>query len=136
MREKVYLSNIEDYSNKLKENKKKYFKVAWIRATFFISSVLLFIFLYKSERLIAIFAALLLIVMFLIYVKISLRIKARIKLLKELVNINQKEYNACLGDFSFFDGGEEYINYDHSFSYDLDFFGRGSVFQFINRTCT
>ena len=38
--------------------------------------------------------------------------------------------------FSDFDGGKEFLNPSHFNSYDLDLFGNGSVFQFINRTST
>jgi len=39
-----------------------------------------------------------------------------------------------LRDFT--DAGEEYINQEHPYSFDLDIFGRGSLFQWINSTFT
>lgn len=48
----------------------------------------------------------------------------------------QNEINGLDYDFSNFDGADEYINAEHSFSLDLDLFGNRSFFQSINRTVT
>lgn len=40
------------------------------------------------------------------------------------------------GDFSAFDDGERYIDPHHPFTYDLDIFGKESLYQRINRTAT
>ncbi|MBO4771712.1 MAG: hypothetical protein J5595_04140, partial [Bacteroidales bacterium] len=39
-------------------------------------------------------------------------------------------------DNSAFDGGNDFVDSAHNFSYDLDIFGRNSIFQMVNRTCT
>ena len=48
----------------------------------------------------------------------------------------ENELKAIDYDFSPFDGGAEYIDGNHSFSLDLDLFGKRSFFQSINRTVT
>lgn len=53
-----------------------------------------------------------------------------------LSQINARESSALSGDLSFFGAGTEYISPDHSFSNDVDLFGRSSLFQFLNRTVT
>lgn len=40
------------------------------------------------------------------------------------------------GDFSAFDDGERYVDPHHPFTYDLDIFGKESLYQRINRTAT
>lgn len=40
------------------------------------------------------------------------------------------------GDFSCFDDGERYVDAHHPFTFDLDVFGKDSLFQRINRTVT
>ena len=40
------------------------------------------------------------------------------------------------GDFSPFETGDEYIDSDHSYSYDLDLFGKNSLFNCMNRSVT
>ncbi len=53
-----------------------------------------------------------------------------------LIAINANELNALQGDFSAFEDGTEYLDPGHEFTYDLDIFGKKSLFQFLNRTCT
>lgn len=40
------------------------------------------------------------------------------------------------GDFSCFEDGEQYVDAHHPFTFDLDVFGKDSLFQRINRTVT
>jgi hypothetical protein len=55
---------------------------------------------------------------------------------ENLIRINQNELNALDGDYSAFDGGNEWINPKHDFSGDVDLFGEDSVFRYLNRTVT
>lgn len=51
-----------------------------------------------------------------------------------LAEINRLEMKCLDGDFSGFKTGEEYAERDHPYSYDLDIFGKASLFQYICRT--
>jgi ABC-type multidrug transport system fused ATPase/permease subunit len=51
-----------------------------------------------------------------------------------LAEINKLEMKCLDGDFSGYKSGEEYIERDHPYSYDLDIFGKASLFQYICRT--
>lgn len=51
-----------------------------------------------------------------------------------LAEINRLELKCLEGDFSGFKTGEEYTERDHPYSYDLDIFGKASLFQYICRT--
>lgn len=53
---------------------------------------------------------------------------------RQLVQINEYELAALKGDLSHFADGAQYVNPDHPFTYDLDIFGRNSLFQYLNRT--
>ncbi len=55
---------------------------------------------------------------------------------ENLVKINQQEGKALTGDTSGFTSGSEFIDHHHPYSYDLDIFGDGSLFQTINRCNT
>lgn len=46
------------------------------------------------------------------------------------------ELSYLKGDFSCFDDGERYVDAHHPFTFDLDVFGKDSLFQRINRTVT
>lgn len=63
-------------------------------------------------------------------------IKNKIERCNRLMQICQNEIKSINGDYSPFDSGDEFINTDHNYSYDLDIFGSKSLFQCINRTVT
>lgn len=64
------------------------------------------------------------------------RLSKIIRHLTTKIAINRNELSALNGDFSAFDSGDGFVDYNHRFSYDLDLFGKTSVFQYINRTST
>ncbi len=51
-------------------------------------------------------------------------------------NLNQTELSVLNGNFDNLPDGKEFLNPNHSFSYDIDLFGKGTFFQFFNRTST
>jgi len=61
-------------------------------------------------------------------------IKATYNLKKELVTINKEELKINSGDFFDRDGGLQFQDPSHNYALDIDLFGRGSFYQFINRT--
>ncbi len=56
--------------------------------------------------------------------------------LENLVTINVREAKALEGDFSQFSSGVSFTDPKHFYSHDLDLFGEGSLFQYLNRTNT
>ena len=62
--------------------------------------------------------------------------KWELKYYKNLVKINQNETAYLEGDSSLFSDGIEYVDPHHEYAYDLDIFGKGSLFQHLNRTVT
>ena len=53
---------------------------------------------------------------------------------KALVSINEEEIEIGKGDFHEREAGLQFQDPNHFYSLDIDLFGRGSFFQFINRT--
>lgn len=52
------------------------------------------------------------------------------------IAINSTEIKALNQDFHHLETGEKFINPSHFYSNDIDLFGKGSFFQFVNRTTT
>lgn len=52
------------------------------------------------------------------------------------VRVNKNEIQALEGDFSAFNCGDKYIDHQHDYSYDIDIFGEGSLFGYLNRCVT
>lgn len=61
-------------------------------------------------------------------------IKSQKQFKEALVTINQDEIEIASGDFHHRDSGLQFQDPHHFYSLDIDLFGRGSFFQFINRT--
>ena len=62
--------------------------------------------------------------------------KEKIEHLSALLKVYQDEIKAWEGDFSPFETGDCYQNPQHSYSFDLDVFGKSSLFNRICRTIT
>ncbi|CAM4202460.1 MutS-related protein [Gillisia hiemivivida] len=52
----------------------------------------------------------------------------------ELVKLNETELEVLNRNFSHLATGKEFEDHDHPFSQDIDLFGNGSFFQYLNRT--
>ena len=61
-------------------------------------------------------------------------LKSKRNLHKRLIAINEEELKIAKGDFHDRLEGSEFQDPKHFFSLDIDLFGKGSFFQFINRT--
>ncbi|MBU5426318.1 DNA mismatch repair protein [Tissierella pigra] len=60
-------------------------------------------------------------------------IKDRLNFSQEIININNEYLDRINGNWiDFNDIGEEFINKEHKYSFDLDIVGKKSLFQFIN----
>ncbi|MFW5831126.1 MAG: MutS-related protein [Prolixibacteraceae bacterium] len=75
-------------------------------------------------------------VLFLFLVKKNVQMEKQKNKYAILKKLAENELLALEHKYSHFENGKEFLNTDHSFSYDLDLFGEGSLFQFINRTAT
>ena len=53
-----------------------------------------------------------------------------------LIQLVDEELEALTHRFAQFENGTEFIDPGHAYSFDLDLFGDGSLFQFLNRTST
>jgi len=74
--------------------------------------------------------------LFLILITIYNRYKEQRELLKQFLALNQTE-TACLDhDFHSLPDGAEFADTSHPWTHDLDLFGTGSLFQYLNRTST
>ncbi|MDP4265256.1 MAG: DNA mismatch repair protein MutS [Bacteroidota bacterium] len=81
--------------------------------------------------------ALVLLATFIYCIRLYDRIKDKADFTKALIDINAREIN-FLNDHrdSVYADGREYINPHHPYSYDLDIFGEGSLYKFLNRATT
>ncbi|MCA0932833.1 DNA mismatch repair protein MutS [Lutimonas saemankumensis] len=75
-------------------------------------------------------------VLFLMLVLKYQKLQKKRKLSLHLLNINLEEIEILQGEFHHFPSGIEFSDPRHYYSNDIDLFGQGSFFQFMNRTAT
>jgi DNA mismatch repair ATPase MutS len=103
--------------------------------TFVLTGILIY-YLVKTGNFSFAISALATFIIFLVLGHLDIKYKAIILRLELLIQINQKEIDAVKGDYSKNDAGDEFTDFDHPYTFDLDFFGKSSLFQCINRTST
>ncbi|HEX5167718.1 MAG TPA: hypothetical protein VFW11_00990 [Cyclobacteriaceae bacterium] len=107
---------------------------SWFRVGL-MAGILLMI--YVSFQVIMLWSLVLLMVIGYAYlVKRHERLKHQLKLLQALAVINDWEIKSQENDNTNFADGSEYLDSHHPYTFDLDIFGSGSLFQRINRTST
>ncbi|MFO8147077.1 MAG: MutS-related protein [Bacteroidota bacterium] len=92
------------------------------------------VYYFFSEIRIAGIIAAVAIVIFLILVSRHTDLKHKRDKIKELVRINELELRVLQRKFSDLPTGKEFEDPLHAFSQDIDLFGKGSFFQYLNRT--
>jgi DNA mismatch repair ATPase MutS len=107
---------------------------AWARVVSALGGVSLLYFGFQNPAFF--FAASFFGIAFVYLVQQQLKRKKECAILSSLVKLNQQEAHAAQFDFSGFGAGEEFMDPTHPFTHDLDIFGKGSVFQYINRCAT
>lgn len=131
----MYQNNIlraQEMLNKL--NAKKSFLSVSRLLLVLTAAYLFYLMVYQRNGSIG-FWILLVLIVFVISVNYYSKITARYEYYKALKDINEEELAFLEGKHQF-QNGEEFLDPKHAFSYDLDLFGKGSVFEFINRTGT
>lgn len=95
--------------------------------------VCLYFFLSTS---IMVYVLVLLIVLFAVLVAKHSKLFEEKTHLEHLVTIHANELQSLSNNFSCFKNGAEFVDPKHPYSHDLDIFGSGSLFQYINRSGT
>jgi len=133
---KTYKDLINKNEQILAGLKKRQLVISLLRLLVFVSGGILTVFGFSLSAAVGIPVLLLTIFLFLLLVKRFTIYSDKITIAENLIRINSYELNALEGDYSAFDGGNEWIDPGHDFSSDIDLFGEDSVFRYLNRTVT
>jgi len=130
-----YAEKLKKYSIELKSVAQKLRQYAWYR---FITFLLIFapVFIFGVKSWITLIISVAAVVLFLFLIKKNVQFEKKKRKFIELKKLVEDELLALKQSFSHFKNGKEFLDTEHFFSYDLDLFGEGSLFQFINRTST
>lgn len=129
-----YREKITAVNAALKKLKKTRSLVGWARFACIVLAIGAFYYLLASSIGYAVLAALAFLAVFLRLVVVAADINQQINNLEQLRTINEDELAIAAGDFYAFPDGTEYLPEIHDYAYDLDIFGKASVYQYMNRT--
>ena len=124
------------YRDQAEKERKVLLLISVFRLVVFVGGIVLSCLAFTLSKYYGFVALILTLVIFIYLLMLYSRHLAKQQYLLNLELINQNEIKAGEGDFSIFPDGSSFIAKGHDFSYDTDIFGPGSLFQFLNRTCT
>ncbi len=110
--------------------------ISLARLVCFIGIFLAIYYLNPINKMLAFGLAILFLAAFLFLIKKYIQTEMKVLFFERLIQINSDEIKAIHRDFNPFDPGNEFTDPHHDYSYDLDLYGIGSLFQFLNRTVT
>jgi hypothetical protein len=133
----TYETLLDEYSKRLKKTKSLHAKVSLLRLAIFIAILLSWFYVFPSVHAGAgAIMGMLLIVAFMVFLKVHKNLEDKRNYLEAMIKTNANEIKCCNGDYSVFQSGAEFVDHNHPYSYDIDLFGDGSLFQYLNRSVT
>ncbi|TYC11302.1 DNA mismatch repair protein MutS [Bizionia gelidisalsuginis] len=130
-----YTTNLETYKAEVSSLYKKLTALSTARLLVFIATGIAVYFTFGMWQVSA-GVAILGLAIFLFLLNKHSNLKTQHHLKKALVAINKNELKIASGDFFDKKEGAAFQDTNHQYSLDIDLFGRGSFFQFIDRTST
>lgn len=131
-----YTQRIDETLRQLSQTKTQINRISLLRVLLFVAGFAGLILFYRSGTWAIVLTVCCTFLPFFILVKVHNRLYFRKEQLETQLKLNQDELKGLEGDYSVFDEGREFIDAGHPYSYDLDLFGRKSLFQALGRTCT
>jgi DNA mismatch repair ATPase MutS len=131
-----YQSKLEQFTVGYENANKKIRNISMLRVSTFLVGVILIYLASSYSALHVIIVAAVFFPAFIGSVMWHVRAHKQKDELQRLQTINRNELEALDGKYSQFDSGEEFPDEDHHFAGDLDIFGTGSIFQYLNRSST
>ncbi len=131
-----YKQRILHYKEKVGFLRRKLRFIPWSRLVLFAMAIAGVVLFTTNGNPISLIGSIAVFVVFLTAGWYDFRIKRKITNLEILEKINLQEIAAIGGNYAAFDPGNEFQDEDHPYTHDLDVFGPGSLFQYVNRTST
>lgn len=132
----IYQQRIDSSLQEIRKIRRRLQYIPWVRLLFLLAIICSIYFSVKTADKGFIVCAGLFFAGFLFSGWLDLNFKQKIRTLETRIEINRQEISAIQGDFSVFESGVEFFNENHHYTDDLDIFGKGSLFQYLNRSST
>lgn len=131
----TYHQRISHISIQLDAMRQRASRLPFIRLGALVVTLAVFFLLFKTELIAPAWIALVAgLAVFGKFVQRDIAVNKQVKRLETLLLINQQEVDSLEGNRTAFDGGDEFIDKTHRYTYDFDIFGDSSLFKLVNRT--
>ena len=131
--ENFYTSQIEKNQILFEKVKKQLFGFSMMRLLVFCIALVAVYFAFGNTKLV-VAIIIITIVLFLLLVSRYSELQYKRNKLEALLNINETELEVLKRNFHHLPTGDSYKDPSHYFSQDIDLFGKGSFYQYANRT--
>lgn len=133
MPKEFYTQQLEFYKSQAKKLSNQLTTIGWLRLIIFLVTGFGIYLSMPNWQLIGIIGFIG-IGLFIYLLTVHTKKKTVLQLNRKLIEINEEEL--LIADRNYFhrEKGDQFIDHSHVYSYDIDLFGRGSFFQYINRT--
>jgi len=133
--ETFYKSQLELHLSQKASLKKSIMQISIFRMTVVILTGLVMYLVYGNTNLVVL-AFFLGVVAFFFLVKQFNKLQRQKELTEVLISLNEEELKIGVRDFYHRDTGDQFQDPQHFYSFDIDLFGKGSFYQYLNRSAT
>lgn len=132
----TYTERIKFFGTEANGFRKKSDRVAVARLVLFLAMIVSAWYFIRERQPAGLPVPLLFLAGFLWLVRQAVAIRRKIRFLGILIEINEQEILTLEGDYTPFATGDEYSDYHHPYTYDLDIFGIHSIYRMVIRAAT
>lgn len=132
----IYKERSLKFDEEYRAYKRKYKIVGILRLLVFLALVVFFYMSLRKENFNYLYGVLGSLVVFLLLLRRHVQMAWQLNYLKTLFDINQEELCFLESGTKPFADGKEFLTTNHPYALDLDIFGEGSLFQYLNRTAS
>jgi DNA mismatch repair ATPase MutS len=133
---KVYQDKITQFTLALQSINKKYNSISLLRLLVIVAFFASVYYYVVQQTMLFLVLAIALFVGFIFLMKLHSKLLNDKKIANALLTINENEFAFVSKRELPFEDGQEFIDFQHPYAYDLDIFGAHSLFQNLNRTAT
>lgn len=131
-----YNERINNFTGEIQRLKSRLNLLSLARLLFFAGIGVSVYFMVKGFTFPGIAALIMFMLAFLWSIKKYSSVTQEIQYKKNLREVNKNEILSLQGDYSIFNNGDHFVDHDHPYTHDLDIFGEGSLYQYLNRATT
>ncbi len=132
----TYTQRIEQFQEAIRKRTRLINYVSLARFSTLTALVWLLVLGIRDHAIVFYILSFLLVIVFLFLVSLHSKQKVRRDLLRQLKKLNETELSCLEHSFQTLPDGNHHADPSHPWSHDLDIFGPGSLFQYLNRTAT